>query len=121
MLREQLGQKHAWFTALAFKGGCNDSIWSSAFTKCGPGGAEISFTFLRPFLRGGSAVKNSPAMQEIQQGLQVQPLGQGDSLEKKIRPTAVFLPRKPPGQRRLAGYSPWACRHAVVTKQDHRL
>ena len=77
--------------ALAFKGGYNDSIWSSAFTKYGIGGADISFTFLRPLLPYGSAVKHPSAMQEIQQGLQVRSLGQEDSLEKKIATYSSIL------------------------------
>ena len=106
MLRGQLGQKHAWFMALAFKGGYNDSIWSLAFTKYGPGGVEISFTFLRPFLPVGSAVKNPPAMQEIQQGLQVQSLGQGDSLEKKIATYSSILAWKAPWTEEAGGLQP---------------
>ena len=82
--------------ALAFKGGYNDSIWSSAFTKYGIGDAEISFTFLRPFLPYGSAVKHPSAMQEIQQGLQVRSLGQENSLEKKIATYSSILSWKVP-------------------------
>ena len=49
-------------------------------------------------------VKNLPAMQEIQ----VRSLGQEDPLEKgTVKPTPVFLPGKPHGQRSLAGYRPW--------------
>ena len=51
-------------------------------------------------------VKNLPAMWEIQ----VQSLGQEDSLEKGWQPTPVFLPGKPHGQRSLVGYSPWSHR-----------
>ena len=39
---------------------------------------------------------------------------------RKWLPTAVFLPGKPHGQRRLVGYSLWGCkrvRHDLATKQ----
>ena len=52
---------------------------------------------------GGSVVKNSLPMQEIQ----VQSLGQEDSLEKKMATYPAFLPGKSYGQRSLASYSPW--------------
>ena len=55
---------------------------------------------------GGSVVKNSPAMQEMQE-IQVQFLGQEDPLEEKIAPTPVFLLENSHGQRSLMGYSPW--------------
>ena len=35
----------------------------------------------------------------------------------------VFLPRKSPGQRSLAGYSPWGCkrvRHDLAIKQQQQ-
>ena len=51
---------------------------------------------------GGSAIKNLPAMQEMQ----IQSLGQEDPLEKEWQPTLVFLPGESHGQRSLAGYSP---------------
>ena len=41
---------------------------------------------------------------------------------RKWRPTPVFLPGKFPGQRSLAGYSPWGLRkgrHDLATKQQH--
>ena len=44
---------------------------------------------------GGSAVKNPPAMQE----LQVRPLGWEDPLEEGMELTPVFLPGEPHGQR----------------------
>ena len=46
--------------------------------------------------------KNLPAMQETW----VQSQGWEDPLEKEWQPTAVFLPRKPHGQRNLEGCSP---------------
>ena len=53
----------------------------------------------------GTLVKNPPAKQEIQ----VQILGQEDTLEEKMtvhENDMVFLPGKSRGQRNLVGYSP---------------
>ena len=66
---------------------------------------------------GGSVVKNLPAKQETR----IQSVGQEDPLEKEMQSTPVFLPRKSPGQRNLAGYSPWSCkrvRHNLEMKQQ---
>ena len=46
-------------------------------------------------------------MQEMQK-IPVQCLGQEDPQRRKWEPAPVFLPGKFHGQRRLAGYSPWA-------------
>ena len=58
-------------------------------------------------------VKNLPAMWEIQ----VQSLGQEDSLEKGWQPTPVFLPGKPHGQRSLVGDSPWSHKESDMTER----
>ena len=50
----------------------------------------------------GLAVKNLPAMQEMQ----VQSLDQEDPWRRKWQPTPVFLMGKSQGQRSLVGYSP---------------
>ena len=50
-------------------------------------------------------VKNPLAMQEIQE-MPDWSLGREDTLEKEMRPTAVFLPEKSHGQRSLAVCSP---------------
>ena len=55
-------------------------------------------------------VKNLPAMQETW----VWSLGQEDPLEY---PTPVFLPGKSPGQRSLAGYSPWGHKELDTTER----
>ena len=60
-----------------------------------------SVIFLVP-INGGSAVKNPPAMWEMQ----VQFLGQEDPLRRKWQPTSVFLPGEFDGQRSLEGFSP---------------
>ena len=44
-------------------------------------------------------------------------LGQKDSLEKEWQPTPIFLPGESPGQRSLAGYSPWGCKESDTTEQ----
>ena len=51
---------------------------------------------------GGSVVKNSPVMQEMQ----VRSLGPEDPLEKGRLPTPLFLPGESHGHRSLVGYSP---------------
>ena len=51
-------------------------------------------------------VRNLPAMQETW----VQSLGQEDPLAKGLATTPVFLSGEFPGQRSLAGYSPWGCK-----------
>ena len=35
---------------------------------------------------------------------------------KKWQPTPVFLPGKPPGQKSLAGYSPWGHKELDMTE-----
>ena len=47
-------------------------------------------------------------------------MGQEDPWRRKWQPTPVFLPRKPHGQRNLAGYSPWGCtvRYDLASKQE---
>ena len=70
---------------------------------------------------GGSAVKNLPAMQEIQE-TRIQPLSQEDSLERAWQPTPVFLPGKFHRQRSLVGYGPWGHKKSDttdVTKHIH--
>ena len=58
-------------------------------------------------------VKNLPAMRETG----AQSLGQEDPLEKGMRLTPVFLPRKFHGQRSLAGYSSWG--HKELDTTEH--
>ena len=48
-------------------------------------------------------VKNPPA----NAGNMSSTLGQEDPVEEEWQPTAVFLPGKCHGQKRLGGYSPW--------------
>ena len=52
---------------------------------------------------GGSAVKNPHAKQETQ----VPSLGREDPLEKEMVTHSRILAWRIPGQRNLAGYSPW--------------
>ena len=65
---------------------------------------------------GGSAVKNSPIMQELQETL-VQFLSQEDPLEEDTEPSLVFLPGESHEERSLAGYSPWGHRESLKIEQ----
>ena len=60
-----------------------------------------------------SAVKNPPAVQEMQE-IWVRSLGQEDPLEEGM---AVFLPEESHGQRNLLGYNPWGCKESDTTEQ----
>ena len=51
------------------------------------------------------------------QDIQVQSLGQEDSLEKEMATHSVFLPGKSQGQRRLADYSPWGHKESDITRE----
>ena len=66
----------------------------------------------------GSAVKDLPAMQELQE-TQVQYLGWEYHWKKKWQPTSGFLPEKPHGQRSLVGYSPWGCKESDMPEHAH--
>ena len=54
---------------------------------------------------GGSVVKNSPAIQEMQ-GARVHSLGWGDPLEEGMATCSSILAWESQGQRSLVGYSP---------------
>ena len=54
-------------------------------------------------------------MQETQE-IQVQSLGQEDSLEKKMATHSRILAWKINGQRSLAGYSLWGCKELDMTE-----
>ena len=45
----------------------------------------------------------------------VRSLGQQDALEKETTTIPVFLPGEFPGQRSLAGYSPWGLKESDMT------
>ena len=65
-------------------------------------------------------VKNLLEMQETQ----VRSLGWEDPLEKEVTTHSSILAWKSPGQRSLAGYSPWGRKrvgHDLVTKQKQQL
>ena len=68
--------------------------------------AHLTWGFL-----GGSAVKNSVAIQEMQ----VQSLGRKDPLEKEMVAHSCILAGKSRGQRCLAGYNPWGCQESNTT------
>ena len=63
---------------------------------------------------GGTAVKNLPAVQEMQETW-VLSLGWEDILEEEMATTPVFLPGKSHGQR-LAGYSPYGQKESDTTE-----
>ena len=52
----------------------------------------------------------------------VQSLGREDSLEEGMATHSSILAWEIPGQRSLAGYSPWGCRvgHNLATKQQQQ-
>ena len=54
------------------------------------------------------------SVQEMQD-IWVWSLNQEDPLERKWQPTPIFLPGKFPGQRCLAGCSPWGCKESDLT------
>ena len=62
-------------------------------------------------------VKNPPAKQEIQ----VQSLGQEDTLEKEMATHFSILPGKCHGQRSLAGYSPYGYKESDTTFSNNNL
>ena len=61
-----------------------------------------------------SAVKNPPAMQEMQE-MQVQSLSWEDPLENEIATHSTILAWKSHGQRSLVGYSPWGHKELELT------
>ena len=64
----------------------------------------------------GSAVKNSPAMQETQE-TRVRFLGQEDPLEKEMATHSSILAWKIPWTEEHGGYSPWG--HTESDKTEH--
>ena len=77
----------------------------------------VHILYLNRGFAGGWVVKNLPAMQETW----VRSLVEKIQGRRKWQPTALFLPGKSLGQRRLAGYSPWGCRrvrHGLAAKQQ---
>ena len=48
--------------------------------------------------------------------MQVQSLGGEDLWRRAWQPTPVFWPGESPGQRRLAGYSPWGHNESDLTE-----
>ena len=55
---------------------------------------------------GGTGLKNLPAIAEMQ----IQCLGQEDSLKKEMTTHSSILAGESHGQRRLGVYSPWGCK-----------
>ena len=70
--------------------------------------------FIRWTFPMAQAVKNPPAMQEMQ----VQSLGREDPWRKAQQPTPAFLPRESYGQRSLKGYSSESCKESQRVTRD---
>ena len=83
---------------------------------CSPWGCKESTTstYSQGF-PGVSAVKNLPAMQKVQE-MQVQSLGQEDTLEECMATHSSILAGKFHGGRSLAGYSLWGCKESDMTE-----
>ena len=58
-------------------------------------------------------IKNLPAMQETQ----FDPWVWKIPWRRSWQPTPAFVPGESPGERNLAGYSPWGCKKSDVTEQ----
>ena len=63
----------------------------------------------------GSAVKNSPVIQETRR-LGLDPWMGKNPWRRNWQTTPVVLPRKSHGQRSLVGYSPWSCKESDTTE-----
>ena len=105
-LQEMVRERDAWYAA------------AHGLTKSWP-----QLGYKQPPLwgfSGGSAVKNSPAIQATR----VESVGQMIPWRRKWQLTPAFLPEKSHGQRSLVGYSPWGCErvgHDLVTKQQQQV
>ena len=64
---------------------------------------------------GGSAVKDPPAVQELQES-RVRSLGREAPLEEARQPTPAFSPGESHGQRGLVGYSLWGHKESDMTE-----
>ena len=62
-------------------------------------------------------VKSLPVMQKTWVQSQIGKI----PWRREWQPTPVFLPRECHGQRRLEGYSPWACEESGMTEQRNRV
>ena len=67
---------------------------------------------------GGSVVKNSPAMQDMQE-TQVLSLGQEDPLEEGMATHSSILAWRIPWRRSLVGYSPCGRKESDTTERLH--
>ena len=80
--------------------------------RCSCGKPRIPFTFpirkcIDLFLLGGSVVKNSPCQCRRHRRWEFDLWVGKIPWRRKWQPTPVFLPGRSPGQRSLAGCSPW--------------
>ena len=60
-------------------------------------------------------VKNLPVIQVTR----VRSLGREDPLEEEMATQSIILAWKIPGQRNLAGYSPWGGKQSDMTEHAH--
>ena len=67
------------------------------------------------YLVCGSAVKNVPAIQKIQE-TQIRSLGREDPLEESMATHSSILAWRTQGDRSLVGYSPWGCKESDTTE-----
>ena len=67
---------------------------------------------------GSSMVKSPPTIKEMQ-GTRVRTLGREDPLEEEMATQSIILAWKIPGQRNLAGYSPWGGKQSDMTEHAH--
>ena len=70
----------------------------------------LCFVVLLLYIPGGSMLNIRLPVQETQE-TRVWSLGREDPLEEEMAPPQVFLSGECHGQRSLAGYSPWGCKH----------
>ena len=77
---------------------------------------DIQSIYLNNGLPGGSAVKNLPAMQEMQETCVI-PGVRKIPWRREWPPTPVFLLEKSHGQRSLVGYSSWGHIESDTTEQ----
>ena len=66
----------------------------------------------------GSAVKNPPAVQDMEE-MWIRSPGWEDPQEEEMATTTVFLPGEFHEQRRLVDYSPWGHKESELDSAEH--
>ena len=85
-----------------------------------PGVPCLSLSKGVPSLPGGSVVKNSPAVQEVQ-GTQVRSLGWEVPLEEEMATHSSILAWRIPWTEEPMGYSPSGRKESDTTEHSHNL